>query len=484
MKRWAGLCLLGIVLSWNAKAMEAVVSYTHFYLPGDAKPYIELSWQIYPASLRFTKDTTERFISKIKTDVIIKAGDKLLREEHFILQTVPAATIEAAKIQNVIDLHRYMAAYGNINAEVVLTDLVDTTNTFTWNEDITIDTPAAGKPFYSGIQLLDTFYTSTTKSIYLKNYKYQLPLNANFIDDNRNSLKFYAELLQTDKVTKDDYPLIQHVYISKKPSESAVYKLINTDTIAPAAILPYLGSFKIDVLPSGNYYLNFDLRNSNRELVASRSIFFQRSNRSPVSLISDSTSTDSMEQVNIFDLGNTFVSKFNVSQLKAILKMVEPVSTPVETENIKTLLRRHDLVYMQYFVYNFWSNRNKKDPERAWNEYADKVREVNKIFGRRAYEGDRGHIYLRYGKPTERVIVENEQGSLPYEVWQYNETDKMSNALFLFYRPSFMIGDMQLLHSNVPGEARTLDWRTYLYQQGTSNSDHSNARVEQYFYKR
>jgi len=486
MKRWAGLCLIGIIMTVNAWAIEAVVSYTHFYLPDGGKPYIEMHWQVYPASLRFTKDEKERFISKIKTDVVIKAGNTVLGEDHFILQTIPAASLEAAKLQNISDLHRYMAAHGTVTAQIVLTDLTDTSNTFTWNEEIKIETPPAGKPFYSGIQLLDTFYASGDKSIYLKNDKYQLPLSANFIDDYRHSLKFYAELNNTVAIPKDVYPLVQHVYISKKKQENAVYKLKSADTITAAAIIPYLGSFNIDVLPSGNYYLNFDLMDNRHEVLASQSIFFQRSNANPVSML-DSNATaaqnDSIEKVNILDLGNTFVSKFNVAQLKAILKMLEPISTPVEKENIKVFQRRPDLLYMQYFVYNFWTSRNKKAPEKAWEQYADKVREVNRLFGKRGYETDRGHIYLSYGKPTERVIVENEQGSLPYEVWQYNETDKMSNALFLFYRPSYMVGDMLLLHSNVPGELRNLNWRSILYIPGSDN-DHTNARVEQYLYKR
>lgn len=482
MRRWAGLCLLGMLIAVNAGAIEAVVTYTHFYLPGGGKPYIEVNWQANPASLRFLKDENNRFISKIKTDIILKAGNKVLGEDHYLLQTIPAASLEVAKLQNVSDLHRYMADFGKLTLEVTLTDMTDTTNIFSTIKEIETDGPFNAKPHYSGIQLLDTFYNSAEKSIYLKNDKYQLPLGTNFIDDYRSSLKYYVELYQSDLISKNDYPLVQRAYISKKPLEFAVYKLQKTDTIQPGPVLPFIGSFDIKVLPSGNYYMNMSLINNRNETIASQSLFFQRSNKNPVAFATDSSAAnDSIEKVNILDLNNTFVGKFTLPQLKAILKMLQPISQPVENDNIKAFLKRPDLLYMQYFVYNFWSSRDKKDPKKAWERYADKVREINKLFGRGGYETDRGHVYLKYGKPTERIIVENEPGSLPYEVWQYNDIDKMSNAIFLFYRPTNSVVDMLLLHSNVPGELRNMNWRLQLYIPG--QSDHSNARVEQYLYK-
>lgn len=481
MRRWAGLCLLSIIMTVNASAIEAVVSYTHFYLPGGGKPYIEVNWQANPASLRFIQDGNSRFISKIKTDIILKSGNTVLGEDHYILQTIPAASLEVAKLQNVSDLHRYMADFGKLSLEVKLTDLTDTTNIFSIVKDIEAAGPFDMKPHYSGLQLLDTFYSSAEKSVYLKNDKYQLPLGTNFIDDYRNSLKYYVELYQTDLVGKSNYPLVQRTYISKKMQEMAIYKLVKTDTIQPGPVLPYPGSFDINMLPSGNYYLNTTLINNRNETIASQSLFFQRSNKNPIATATDTAASDSIEKVNILDLNNTFVGKFSLPQLKAILKMLQPISQPVENDNIKMFLKKPDLIYMQYFVYNFWSSRNKKDPKKAWDVYAGKVREVNKLFGRGAYETDRGHIYLRYGKPTERIIVENEPGSLPYEVWQYNDIDKMSNAIFLFYRPSNSVADMLLLHSNVPGELRNMNWRIQLYIPG--QSDHTNARVEQYLYR-
>ena len=95
------------------------------------------------------------------------------------------------------------------------------------------------------------------------------------------------------------------------------------------------------------------------------------------------------------------------------------------------------------------------------------------------YENDRGMIYLKYGAPTERVVVENENGAIPYEVWQYNSVPNNTNAMFLFYRPGFVTNDFKLLHTTVNGEVRNKAWRLSLYRNGEAFDVH-NSRAEQY----
>ena len=162
--------------------------------------------------------------------------------------------------------------------------------------------------------------------------------------------------------------------------------------------------------------------------------------------------------------------------------MIYPISTKLEEDAINAFLKRPEETYMRYFVYNFWQSRNEKDPQKPWDEYTKRIREVNKLFGTGAvngYETDRGIIWLKYGKPNERILVQNEQGVLPYEIWQYNAPGKQSSpGAFLFYRPGFMVSDYRLLHSTVNGEIRNLNWRTVLYANGGGGN--GNSRAEQY----
>ena len=104
--------------------------------------------------------------------------------------------------------------------------------------------------------------------------------------------------------------------------------------------------------------------------------------------------------------------------------------------------------------------------------------------GLSGYETDRGFVYLRYGAPTDVITVENETGTLPYEIWQYNtltETNhkEIADAVFLFYKTNNMTDDFKLLHTNVEGERQNKGWRSYLFINGQGGTS-TNSRAEQY----
>jgi GWxTD domain-containing protein len=145
-------------------------------------------------------------------------------------------------------------------------------------------------------------------------------------------------------------------------------------------------------------------------------------------------------------------------------------------------------MYSRYFIYNFWLSRDKENPEKRWKEYAEQVKQANKLFGSSmlpAYETERGRIFLKYGRPSDRIVVENEQGALPYEIWQYNTLSTTGDAMFLFYRPGLIANDYKLLHSTLSTEVVNRAWRSYLYTGGSQASDGSrNSRAEQYFQNR
>ena len=119
--------------------------------------------------------------------------------------------------------------------------------------------------------------------------------------------------------------------------------------------------------------------------------------------------------------------------------MLKPMATETELISIEGFITRPDETYMRYFIYNFWKSRTPADPDKGWEDYAEKVKEVNRLFGSRSnggYETERGFYYLKYGPPDQRYTVTAEQGALPYEVWQYNAPGKQSySGSFLFYNP-------------------------------------------------
>ena len=487
MGRRTGLCLLAVLFSMHAQAINAIVSHTVFRLVAADKnevsdAYVEAYWQVAPAGVHFTKQG-EKWAANIKVDIVF-TNDKgaVVAEQHLNQRTAPANSLAEAQEQNIIDLHRYIVPAGTITMELTLSEPGYPQGKSYYIDSFTV--PKKGNIFYSELQLLDTAYASKQENVFSKNGRQQIPLSTNFVDNYRSVMHYYTELYQATTLPASEYPLIQHIFISKKEYESPVYNLVRKDSIHSGTVLPVSGDFSIGVLASGNYYLNVVLEDQTGQRLAAASYFFQRENKKPVEVLNTTQRDSAMEQVVVLDVSKTFVMKFTLPQTLAILKMISPISTPLEIQSIKGFQKKPDDMYIRYFIYNFWSARNKKDPEGEWKKYADKVKEVNKMFTAGAtagYETERGVTYLKYGPPDERVPVENEAGSLPYEIWEYKVLGKLSKeGVFLFYRPPEMINDYRLLHSTVLGEVRNMNWRNYLYLGNASGSGSTNSRAEQY----
>ena len=487
MARSILLCFLFVTLVKLGFAISALPTHNIFYAPGNngLQPYIELYWQVNPNTVQFTQNDKKHWIGKIKTELIVRCDTGIIASEKYYLQTTPALSIQAATLQNIMDLHRISIPNNKIVYTLTLTDENNSSSTFTYRDSIEV--ADNNNCFFSDIQIVDTTYkTNISDNIFYKNGRLHIPSCINFLDEHKKFLHTYSEIYNTDKVNDSLYPLVREISISKKAFDPAIYKLSTTDTITKSqSVIPNLSSLKIDVLPSGNYHTNIILKGKNGHIIAKKSAFFQRSNPKPI-VVKDTTAkgNDSIkwEKVNVFDLGKTFVSKYNTAQLKAILKMMLPISTKVEEANIEIFIEEPDDTHMRYFIYNFWNARQAGSAEKEWERYTKKVKEVNRLFGssvKGGYETDRGFFYLKYGEPNQRITVSNEQGAHPYEVWIYNAPGRQSSqGVLLFYSPSFMINDYELLHTTIMGEIRNTTWRSFLYKSGQS-SNNLNSRAEQ-----
>lgn len=475
-------------------AMDAVVSHTVFYAPDPVQnnkliPNIEVYWLVNPHKVHYTTTPQNTIIARIRTDIVFTNDAGVIKDDHFILQTVPCKDVNELAARSIIDLRRYSLGTGLIKMKLTLTDQADTTSRFTFTDSFTI-LPAGDAAFFSGLQLLDTTIESPAQTVFLKNGRQQVPACTNFIGDSKKMLHYYAELYGSDQLSKINYPLVRKVTISKKPDETYFGNFVKRDTVVPGKLSLSSGSFSIASLPSGNYYLNISLENNIHKIIASSNLFFQVMNLHPVeeevAKKAAVASDTSIENITVLDLDKTFLSKYTTTEIIAILKMLLPLSDPLETQTINNFIKKPEDMYMRYYIYNHFKNINQKDPGKAWKAYSENVIEVNKLFsahGNKGYQTDRGFIYLRYGAPTERITVENENGTLPYEIWQYNTLTQMNHkdiadAVFLFYRHDDM-SDYKLLHSNVSGETQNMGWRSFLYVT-TQGGNNGNSRAEQY----
>ncbi len=494
------LSLWVLVIPCAAFALDASVSKSFFFeknpATGAFDASLNLYWQVNPRTVHFATTPEKTIVGRIRTDIVISRDGATVAEDHFILQTQPVLIPDELATLNIMDLRKYKAVPGTLHISVLMTDVNDTGNKYAYADSVQIK-PLASAPFYSDVQLLDTFFSLSTSSLFLADGRQAIPICADFVDDYRRRLHYRIALYNLEAVKKDAYPLVHKVRLARKVNDAFLADTVISDTITHLRYPVPFGSLPIGALKSGNYYLVATLEDKSGNLLASSHRFFQRMNLHPdkpqvaQKSMAQVLNDTAMEQITVVNLDKSFLAKYNMSQIRAMLKMLLPISTPMQANTINGFLKKPEEMYMRYFIHNYFQEINPGDPAKAWKEYSEKVREVNKKFtaaGTAGYETERGFIYLRYGPPTDIVTVNSETGALPYEIWQYNTLTQFSNkkelanALFLFYKPGQMVSDYRLLHSTVPGEVRNASWRMYLYSTTSSSSGgiNTNSRAEQY----
>lgn len=484
------VCLGCLLFALPARAIEAVVSFAVFQKPAPTpaatdSAFLEVYWQINPASLHYRRGDSSLLSARIQTRLRVYEDTTPIREDRYVLQTRPLPP-GAAAAQPIVELQRFYLPKGDFRISLQLAEPDFPAGAFLYQDSVRIG--GLEGPAYSSLQLIDTSYPGLQPGPFLKNGQQQIPKMVNFLDEGQRHLGYYLELYRTDKLAADRFPLVQRIYISRRKEEEAMVRFQQYDTLRTGApVTSFLHSVQTATLPSGNYYLQAELKDKYGQVLTTQSVFFQAVNQHPEEfntvVSGEAAGKLSPDNIRMFDLSKTFVAKYDPAQLRAILKMILPVANPVEVATIDGFLRKPDELYTRYFIYNFFSQRDPKRPEQAWKEYSDLVREVNRQFrsgGTMGYETDRGIVYLKYGKPDERVIVPNESGAQPYEIWRYNIIGHAGqNGTFLFYQPGMVGGDYKLLHSTVIGELRNEAWRSVLYTTGHS-SGNGNSRAEQY----
>lgn len=493
MTRSLALLLLLCASCLRTYALDAVAAYTVFYKKvaqnNTYLPAIEAYWQANPKTLHFTKNKDGLYEASIITAITITNDTGTLIEQKFRFKANSYPSLESAQSQNLADKYDYPLPPGQYTINIALFQQGSEDEAYQFSDTFTIAQPPANTPFLSGIQLIDTFFASGAATIYNRNGNVEIPFPANYYDETKPLVKFYTEVYNCGSLGKDLFPLRIHSFLSWKQYGSSIPPADEWDTVAtaPAVTTTYMHKkYDIESLESGNYYLNMFLSDKNNKILDKRSIFFQRYNPNPKKKPEEKIADTSTAPVNVLDLSTTFVGKYNIAQLRAILKMLSVISDPVESEAISAFLRKPEELYMRYFILNFWKKRNPANPEASWKEFAAKIKEVNKMFGTNnlpGYESDRGQIFLKYGKPNDRIIVNSETGALPYELWQYFAAGPQHReAVFLFYKPGGQLGEYILLHSTLYGERRNGKWRSLLYSNNIVGTPliNNNSQAEQY----
>ncbi|MEP6646064.1 MAG: GWxTD domain-containing protein [Saprospiraceae bacterium] len=419
--------------------------------------YIEVSLYIVGSSLKcnLAADYGIEYTIFVKDET-----DNIVAGNHYRLLS------RGCPAKDLIDIKRFNLKEGKYRIETEMMDISDSLNTLSIRAETEIPNEMNVK--LSDLQLLSTIRNEADgKSPLHKSGLYLEPLAFNYYFPSLQFLNLYAETYEADHL--EGQPYIRYTIKSASgdfPAPIVSYRKVKKEKIAANV-------FQLDIskLISGPYTLEATLFDGNKNEIATESIPFSRYNPTGDSIFIASGA---------MDLNTSFVTRIPEDSLKYVLKAMAPVVSSSDVGIINNLLLNGNSKMKEFFIHQYWSERAGKFASKAYDAYMKVAKAVDENyksgFGY-GFETDRGHIFMKYGKPDDIITVEDEPTAPPYEIWFYNSfpATHQNNVRFLFYNPSLTKNSYKLLHSTAIGEVKNEKWEIELYRDATLETPGVNA---------
>jgi GWxTD domain-containing protein len=456
------ISILALAKPGYSQQLKALFNYKTFYAPGNG-PYIESYLSVDARTVQYQKQSSGKFSGAIEVSIFISDGTGTKYSDKYNLLS-PEVSDSSSRHFSFLDQQRIQLANGTYKFEMVIRDKSYPDKPYSLSQTVKVE-------YYpnlvavSDISLIESYAKTETENPLSRNGFDMVPYVDNYFPPSMKTLRFYAEIYNSDKVFSESAFLISY-FIKSAESGKTLENLRGFKKDQPAPVRALFTEIPLQEVSSGNYILVVEVRNQQNEIVASKEVAFQRNNN----LISNDAAQT--------DLSNTFVSFFGSKDtLSEYIRCLRPLCNSIETTFLTNQLKLADLKLMQNFFYDFWTKRNPANPEKAWLDYRAEVLRVNNDFStsmERGYDTDRGRVYLQYGRPNTITKSYNEPSAYPYEIWHYYKIGSQSNRKFVFYNMDLVSNDFILLHSDAQGEPYDNQWELKLHKRDTQSNDYDD----------
>ncbi|MEO8085314.1 MAG: GWxTD domain-containing protein [Bacteroidota bacterium] len=441
--------------------MSAFFSFCTFNQP-QGNAFIETYITVIGSSVNFSPGLNNKLQSKIEVQWVLKKDDKIIFFDKYNLLS-PELENESAYKPNFMDQQRIPASNGSYTLELTISDKNTYDSKFTATQKVDIKFPVENVSI-SDIELLESFKKSQAESKMSKSGYDLVPYISDFYPETMDHIRFYCEIYNSKLMLGDDFYLVRYAIVNDN-NKQVLNDLVVSKKMKTADVSVLLGEIPLAQVTSGNYTLNIEVRNKSNEMMAHKSVFFQRSFKATVLDIEPS------DDFSLFDINNTFVSFItNKDTLRDFIACLYPISGKSDRQIADNQISIRNIKSMQQYFYYFWARQDKSNPEKSWLEYKVQVDKVKAAYGTRVtkgYDSDRGRVYLQYGEPNSIETSENDPNSYPYEIWHYYVVKNQNNKKFVFYSRDRSSNDYILLHSDVTGEPSAFDWQLKLHEKTT-----------------
>lgn len=448
------------------RAIDANISYATF--KSTSGNYIEVYLHMVGQTVEFVPvPETAKLQATLEVVIMFKQGEVIVKYDIYRLHS-PAVE----QPLDFVDMKRYGLENGDYTIEVSVEDVNKPGNDRKYDSSFSMNFSDTGL-CQSDIQLL-TSYRVADSSAYdnpmVKNGYYFESLASNFYDKYTQRLLFYNEIYNTDKAIGEDFLV---TYTIEQIESDGKLEIVNIGHRRCGAepVCAFLQQVDISKITSGNYNLNVEVRDRHKVLLGKKSIFFQRSN--PYL----NATNEEIAATTILD--DEFVAGLDENELRYALKAIAMQVEAYDGELLNILIKEKNIKAMRLYLFSYWAKKSPTNPQYAYESYMEIARAVDEKFRSGfgfGFETDRGHIFMKYGAPSDAITVEDEPTAPPYEIWSYNQfpMTNQNNVKFLFYNPSLATNGYRLLHSTARGEISNPRWEVELYSSSPNDLEGNN----------
>lgn len=418
----------------------------------DSVQYIEVSVYVVGSSLMCPVPAQAPY--GIEYVILVKGEhDEVVAGSKYSLSRV------GCPAKDIFDIKRFSLSAGKYSIELEARDLNDSLSRVSVIQDIEISSYDAGVAM-SDLQLLAALENQPDgNSPMHKSGLYLEPLPFSYYYPAINRLSLYFETYHTELA--DGQPYVQYTIKPLKgdiPSPIVTYMKVRKEPVAVN-----VWQLDISTLISGYYQLQASLYDGNKKLLTAKEVVFSRFNPAGDSIFMENSA---------INIETGFASLIPEDSLDYDIRAMAPIVSSLDNEVINALIKKGSPKAKRYFIHKYWTTQAGNLAGPSFYSYMKVAKVVDENytsgFGY-GFESDRGHIFLKYGKPNEVIEVEDEPSAPPYEIWFYNSfpATHQTNVRFLFYNPSLTRNGHVLLHSTARGEVSNALWETQLYKDAT-----------------
>lgn len=477
MRRVYVIILFSVFIVNTNTALEISLDVYGFEIPKSKQPYIDTYVRVLGNTVSFVSNG-EDLTAAIDITLTVEQGSEILAFEKYRLHSP-----NTNKVQDFIDMKRFALSSGSYAVHIIATDANDISNVIELKKFVEVG-EVKTSPRISDIQLLSMVIAEEKDNNNLvKHGLYMEPLTYSFVGESIDNLMFFTEIYDVSSPGYIKFGIYDGYVDSDADPVMAKYEKIGI-----SHVIPLILSLPVDKLKSGAYHVKIELFNMEKELLATSKSDFLKS----------SPNID-MEYWSTYDIAvqNSFVDSIADEDLKYNLLALLPVAKEPHLSLLETIIHLDNKYAQRKFLQDYWTSVSTEYPGTYYRQYMRVVSVVDEMYNSNVgygFQTDRGHLFLKYGKPNNVLTVEDEPDAFPYEIWYYNvlNVTRQTNVRFIFYNPSLAHNDFQLLHATCVGERNNPAWEVELYRraadsqigtsiEATEVEEGWNRRAKEYF---